>query len=447
MVYIMTTPLNSYQTCVFQPQIVNPLNPSRVSGLEPSAPPYELICQDEASFNGFHGPQANLHPLPSTIRDFLPGDPSSHIQIHEFEPGFSYHHQGTSITYPVASAAAAAAIPLDLARKKVGSFDQYPIYEIIPEAKQYVVYESQKFTRHLIAMPYHGFHTLRSIQSIAIGALSLIGGGLAAKIAISFAATTTVTVACVGIATLSILGAGLYAVWNLNESDPEAQKELRQKALANQTIENNHFTTPKEKRSFLFSKNYASVKVLADDLRVLKSLQLLTSQENAFFQNHILPLEALFDQLNDEYSSKIKPIKTRMQQQQQQAHNDYNFSSAVQTDHAIERSYRLARQKEENYQSSDAIIDTAYITAKTMNASSLKREARQRDCKIAIATEQYHFEDSKIKKEINFDERMDAIFKCNQHNLNVFRQFFSEQSLCCSDSNIDNYDTTSYLLA
>jgi hypothetical protein len=413
----------------------------------PTAPPVELI-QNASSYAP---PPYSYEPgQVYQLSDYVPHSYGTSYQYPQYPANDARLMQIPHFVPPQSSAAAAIFNPSNpVDKRNAGSFGDKPIYEIVSTGNQYVVYEANPQTGRLIAMPYKGLHTLRSVQSIAIGALSLLSGAITAKVAVSFGAKLGAICLSTSLVGLSILGLGLWAVWGLNTSDPKAQLELRQKALQNKKIEDNHFTTPKEKRNFLFTKNYTSIKDVANDFRTLDHLHLLHDQEQISFTREILPIEAEFDYLEDLYNSKITPFKKVMQSKKSTAHNDYYHSSAVQTDRFIEETYAGAKRnrlENEGYSSTDAVVDGSYFAAKSLNSQALRNEAMIRERKLTDAQESFNQKERQIKMEINYEARLREIFGQTQSCIRLFRQNFNPSFLVCRDSNVSNHEESEILL-
>ena len=335
--------------------------------------------------------------------------------------------------------------------KRVGHYNGNEIIEINSSGKQYVVYEKNPSVRHLIAMPYKGLHTLRSTQTIASSVLGLLTAGLVAKTALAFSASVLSTSLVSAIAGVLILGIGMIYTWYYNDQDPDAQMEIRNKQLREQTIDFNQFTTPKEKRSFLFSKVYRDIKEFSEDLRTLMRLNLLSRNEILFYNQHTAPLAAKLVNLEHEYESKIAPHKDSMIDETARARSKYYRSSAVQSDHMIDHVYNQAKLAKANnthvdYNKNDAAMDLAYIGAKQLNRSALEHEETILDQKISRAEQKFAVTQSEIKSEINYNQRLEEIRReFETHNWN-FKQNFCNECFMVNDSNVAYSVESDYLL-
>lgn len=154
-----------------------------------------------------------------------------------------------------APARAAPSYPAGARAKFVGYLNGRAVVRILQTSEEYVIFESDKRSGTLVAFRYHGWYTLRLVQSIAVAALAAIAAvGTGVSLALFTAASGVVIGVAVGVVALAILGIGLGLVWNYNTSDPEVQNEIRMKALRSLDVRSEHLTTTLEKMDMLIDK-------------------------------------------------------------------------------------------------------------------------------------------------------------------------------------------------
>lgn len=297
----------------------------------------------------------------------------------------------------------------------VGRYNGKEIYKIIQTGIEYVIYKINTQTDELIALPYHGFHTLRSVQSVAVSIL-----GAAVGLGVGMLSTLTVgwaVVAGLGSAVL-VAGIGLAIIWGCNNSDPEAQMENRQRLLDNQVINHQALTTPDEKRQMFFTKNYNNnVKFFMKDFRTLFSQGYLTLAEEGKVPTIFNQLESLNVKLQEEKQAVLDEANQQFALEQRTAWDQYNSDGWVIASRAAHTAQLVTLRDKDN----SALLQGGLVAVNIATSAGVAAAVRLRDQRIGEASSKQSESIRHGLARIQYDSRNQKISEATSRGIAQFR--------------------------
>lgn len=302
---------------------------------------------------------------------------------------------------------------------------------------KYVVYE-RRVDGYLIAFRYHGWHTLRSVQSIAVATIAVVVATITGVSLALFTATAPGVIAiAVGVVGLAILGVGLWLVWNYNTSDPKAQNEMRMKALNSLDVRSGGFTTPVERREMLMQSITSSELHKAKGrAEYLFAENELTQGERVGFTGVVITASEKLSELENELARCLQPHRAQHRNEVNRARAKFNNSTPVRVQGVVDTALLLNFAVTDNRSTARNVGNLAYGVTTAINQGFVEREREQRDRAIHGADARLQVAEAGIRRDLRYTGRENEILEAARNALQSIARIISANHGCYSRSNL-----------